>query len=143
VSGRELKSELFGKPFRATYEYAIRRITDLLDQRGHVEPPQRIYAVGDNPLSGTSLPLPLDVRLLMMKMMKVLMGMVVMMVVDIKGANGMGWTSILVRTGCFQSEADNDAQHPATHVCPSITEAVEYILQREGLAEPPTTSSSS
>jgi ribonucleotide monophosphatase NagD (HAD superfamily) len=33
----------------------------------------------------------------------------------------MGWTSILVRTGCFQSTDDNDSQHPATHVCPSIT----------------------
>jgi hypothetical protein len=44
---------LFGKPYRATYEYAIRRITELLEQRGHAEPPQRIYAVGDNPLSGT------------------------------------------------------------------------------------------
>ena len=43
---------LFGKPYRATYEYAIRRITELLEQRGHAEPPQRIYAVGDNPLSG-------------------------------------------------------------------------------------------
>jgi hypothetical protein len=53
VSGRELKSVLYGKPYRATYEYAIRRITELLEQRGHAEPPQRIYAVGDNPLSGT------------------------------------------------------------------------------------------
>ncbi len=53
MSGRELESVLFGKPYRATYEYAIRRITELLEQRGHAEPPQRIYAVGDNPLSGT------------------------------------------------------------------------------------------
>jgi hypothetical protein len=33
----------------------------------------------------------------------------------------MGWTSILVRTGCFQGPGDNDPRHPATHVCPSIT----------------------
>ena len=49
-----------------------------------------VYAIGDNPLS------------------------------DIKGANDMGWFSILVRTGCFQSVEDNDRTNPAKLVCPSV-----------------------
>jgi len=102
VSGRDLKSVLFGKPHRATYEYATQRINELAGEYGYSAPPlHRIYAIGDNPLS------------------------------DIKGANAVGWTSILVRTGCFQSTADNDPDNPATFVCPSITEAAEYILKQE------------
>jgi ribonucleotide monophosphatase NagD (HAD superfamily) len=105
---------LFGKPYRVTYEYAIQRITELAEQRGHAEPPQRIYAVGDNPLSGA----------VGMGRMCETTGVgegLTWGFIDIKGANAMGWTSVLVRTGCFQSTDDNDAQHPATHVCPSIT----------------------
>jgi hypothetical protein len=58
VSGKELQSVLFGKPHRTTYEYAIRLIAELATQQGHTTPPQRFYAVGDNPLSGTTAQTP-------------------------------------------------------------------------------------
>jgi len=40
---------------------------------------------------------------------------------DIAGANGVGWTSILVRTGVYKddlptSKNNNDTRHPAKHV---------------------------
>jgi HAD superfamily hydrolase (TIGR01456 family) len=62
-----------------------------------------VYAIGDNPAS------------------------------DICGANEMGWFSILVRTGVWQSEEENDRQYPAAHVCPSVVEAIDFIFERQKL----------
>ena len=61
-----------------------------------------IYAIGDNPKS------------------------------DIRGANEAGtqYHSILVKTGVFDATLTNDEEFPAQFVCPSIVQAVEYILAR-------------
>ncbi|KDO25784.1 HAD-superfamily subfamily IIA hydrolase [Saprolegnia parasitica CBS 223.65] len=65
----------------------------------------RFYGIGDNPFS------------------------------DIQGANAAGhhWTSVLVRTGVFQSDADNHDEHPGDVVVDSVDEAVEWILIQEGV----------
>ena len=64
----------------------------------------KIYAIGDNPRS------------------------------DVRGANNAGdqWTSILVRTGCFQGE-NNDPDDPADIVVQDVREAMESILDVENL----------
>jgi HAD superfamily hydrolase (TIGR01456 family) len=61
------------------------------------------YCIGDNPLS------------------------------DIAGANAQGaqFFSILVRTGVFKG--DNDKQHPAQFVCDDVTQAIQFIADREKL----------
>lgn len=44
MTGQELESTSFGKPHKATYEYAENVLTKI---QGHK--PKRVYAVGDNP----------------------------------------------------------------------------------------------
>lgn len=51
---------------------------------------------------------------------------------DIKGANNIGWNSILTRTGVFKGEG-NDPEDPATVVVADFHEAIERILERENL----------
>ena len=51
---------------------------------------------------------------------------------DIDGANRKGWVSILVKTGIFKGE-DNDEEHPATHVVEDMNEAVNLIFKLEGI----------
>ncbi len=50
---------------------------------------------------------------------------------DIKGANEYGWISILVRTGLFKG--DNDENNPAKYVVDNFKDAVELIFKLEGL----------
>eukprot|EP01031_Cornospumella_fuschlensis_P033723 gene33723-40798_t len=100
--GIPLQITKYGKPFRIQYEFAelvLRREAERM--HGVLDQHTVYYGIGDNPLS------------------------------DIKGANEAGthWSSILVRTGLFQSCQDNDEAHPADHVCHSVNEAVDYILK--------------
>ncbi|OQS03024.1 hypothetical protein THRCLA_04653 [Thraustotheca clavata] len=69
------------------------------------QPLERFYGIGDNPFS------------------------------DIQGANAAGhhWTSVLVRTGVFQSDQENHDEHPGDIVVDSVDEAVEWILHEEGV----------
>ncbi|KAL8257677.1 hypothetical protein R6Q59_029718 [Mikania micrantha] len=55
--------------------------------------------------------------------------------VDIKGARQAGhpWFSILTRTGVFRAK-ENHTDYPADQVVDTVEEAVEFILQREGIA---------
>ncbi|KAI8985856.1 HAD hydrolase [Pilobolus umbonatus] len=64
--------------------------------------PLRVYAVGDNPAA------------------------------DIQGANGYGWTSILVRTGIFTGK-NNSEEYPADMVCDNVEEAVEKVIAQENM----------
>ena len=48
---------------------------------------------------------------------------------DIKGANAAGWVSVLVRTGMYQDGDD----HTADVVVDTVTEAVDWILEQEGI----------
>lgn len=61
---------------------------------------RNVYAVGDNPAA------------------------------DIQGANGYGWTSVLVRTGVFTGKG-NSSEFPAKIVCENVEEAVEKIIASE------------
>ncbi|CEP13796.1 hypothetical protein [Parasitella parasitica] len=61
---------------------------------------RRVYAVGDNPAA------------------------------DIQGANGYGWTSVLVRTGVFTGKGNSD-DFPADIVCENVEEAVLNIIDKE------------
>ncbi|KFP26447.1 Cat eye syndrome critical region protein 5, partial [Colius striatus] len=52
VTGRELKYEaLIGKPSTVTYRYAEYLVKEQAEKRGWKSPIQRLYAVGDNPMS--------------------------------------------------------------------------------------------
>jgi len=54
---------------------------------------------------------------------------------DIRGARAAGWKTILVETGVFQrtSEVDNDPHDPADYVVANVQEAINLILQLEGI----------
>jgi ribonucleotide monophosphatase NagD (HAD superfamily) len=54
---------------------------------------------------------------------------------DIKGANDMGWTSILVGTGNFvpTPSQPNDLDNPAHFVVDGFSDAVDLILQKENI----------
>ena len=49
---------------------------------------------------------------------------------DIRGANNIGWHSVLTRTGVFKG-GENDNEDPATEVVSDFHEAIQKILARE------------
>lgn len=49
---------------------------------------------------------------------------------DIRGANLVGWNSILVRTGVFW-EGENDINDPAKYVVNNFTDAIKLIMKQE------------
>ena len=51
---------------------------------------------------------------------------------DIRGANQKGWTSILVRSGVFNGQ-NNDEKDPASYVVDNFYEAVKLIFELEKL----------
>lgn len=51
---------------------------------------------------------------------------------DIKGANEIGWISILVRTGVF-SGLHNDTVDPAKYVVNDFHDAIKLIFQLENI----------
>jgi ribonucleotide monophosphatase NagD (HAD superfamily) len=53
---------------------------------------------------------------------------------DIRGANAAGppWHSILVRSGVFSGSA-NDPVDPAHTAVDNVSEAIEFILNEQGL----------
>ncbi|CAD8082861.1 unnamed protein product [Paramecium sonneborni] len=51
---------------------------------------------------------------------------------DIRGANQIGWPSILVRSGVFRG-SENDVQDPGKYVVEDLMDAYNKILQLEGL----------
>ncbi|CAK63612.1 unnamed protein product (macronuclear) [Paramecium tetraurelia] len=51
---------------------------------------------------------------------------------DIRGANLIGWPSVLVRSGVFRGR-DNDPQDPGKYVVTDLMDAYNKILQLEGL----------
>lgn len=48
---------------------------------------------------------------------------------DIKGANAVGWKTVLVRTGMFNSPDENDPLYPANLVVENVTVAVPAALE--------------
>ncbi|KAL1630706.1 hypothetical protein SLS54_000577 [Diplodia seriata] len=104
--GVELKKEVFGKPFRPTYEYAENLLNSYRSEMfagTKLEPLKRVYMVGDNPES------------------------------DIRGANmyesplGTDWKSVLVQTGVYQAGSE-PAWKPTT-IVKDVYEAVRYAVE--------------
>lgn len=105
VTGRKLSCIQLGKPFAKNYEAAEGVLRAQARQLGLGEGGgvERVYAVGDNPMS------------------------------DVRGANrwGRGWVSVLVRTGNFQGV--NSEHDVAKVVCDDVYEAVKFGLEKTGI----------
>ncbi|PWN39529.1 HAD-superfamily hydrolase [Ceraceosorus guamensis] len=72
ASGRELQATTFGKPHRATYAFAEKKLKGFAQAQGlGAEDVADVWMIGDNPAS------------------------------DIAGANAFGWKSALVETGVY------------------------------------------
>ena len=113
--GVGLRKEMFGKPYRATYEFAEKRLDHHgLSLLGDKRPKdsttgglERVYMVGDNPAS------------------------------DILGANdydsprGRQWRSILVRTGVYSGGEIPHRSEPDM-IVDGVGEAVRWALEQEG-----------
>lgn len=53
---------------------------------------------------------------------------------DIAGGNKKGWTTILVKTGCFDGTKNkNDKKNPANYVVKDFKAALELIYKLEKL----------
>lgn len=100
-TGEKLETIFYGKPYPAQYSYAA-QILATEAKRLSLPQPTRYFGVGDNPKS------------------------------DIRGANQAGkqWTSVLVRTGVFNSDQSNDSLDPADCVCDDISAAVDWIISQ-------------
>lgn len=107
VTGRKLSCVQLGKPFASNYETAEGALREQARRLGSEEGEgvERVYAVGDNPMS------------------------------DVRGANrwGRGWVSVLVRTGNFRGV--NDKKDVAKVVCDDVYEAVKFGLEEAGSVE--------
>ncbi|ORX74245.1 HAD hydrolase [Linderina pennispora] len=108
TNGKPLNYTLYGKPNKVQYQYAERVLDRMALQAapntdlGQVQAKRRVFAIGDNPAA------------------------------DIAGANGAGWTSVLVRTGVFSGpEGSNDPANPAHRVTDHVEEAVKWIIESE------------
>ncbi|KAJ7550092.1 hypothetical protein O6H91_07G082500 [Diphasiastrum complanatum] len=115
LTGNPLIYTSFGKPQASVYKDAERTLQHLASEiifkdikfpspDNLKEGLNTTYMIGDNPYT------------------------------DICGARAAGapWYSILVRTGCFKGK-ENDKCFPADKVVDNVQEAVEFILQREGV----------
>ncbi|KAI1300850.1 hypothetical protein EDD11_005940 [Mortierella claussenii] len=111
MTGHKLEYTLFGKPMTSTYQYAESILNKMAPVRlgpNGVPHPRTVYAIGDNPYA------------------------------DIAGANGYGWQSVLVRTGVFKPEGnENHHTHPATAVVDDVEDAVRWIISKELRKEHP------
>ncbi|KAF8638028.1 hypothetical protein AX16_010660 [Volvariella volvacea WC 439] len=96
----------YGKPTKATYDFASQVLTEkfkLMEESGR-DP--RIYMIGDNPDS------------------------------DIAGANGAGWPSILVKTGVFDPQQGKPTHQPtyiAEDVEDAVSWAIKRELESTSL----------
>ncbi|KAK7057445.1 HAD-like domain-containing protein [Favolaschia claudopus] len=101
LTGSEYPHVQFGKPTRATYDFAAdvmrKHLQQMPDYDAH-SPLPPIYMVGDNPES------------------------------DIAGANAAGWDSILVKTGVFSG---GNPTHIPTCIAEDVEEAVDWAIRRE------------
>ncbi|KAI0075369.1 HAD-superfamily hydrolase [Panus rudis PR-1116 ss-1] len=103
LNGREYPHIQYGKPTKATYDFAARVLQDRLAEiygrpLSETEQP-RIYMIGDNPES------------------------------DIAGANAAGWDSVLVHTGVYDPSSGSP-KHKPTHIANDVEEAVKWAIER-------------
>ncbi|KAJ3237207.1 hypothetical protein HDU81_009829 [Chytriomyces hyalinus] len=97
--GKPLEYVMYGKPHKITYDYAQSAIDAhaVSLSLSHEVPimPIKYFGIGDNPES------------------------------DIAGANNNGWTSMLVKTGVYET-----GPHEANYIVADVEEAVDVILSQ-------------
>ncbi|KAK9448151.1 HAD-like domain-containing protein [Limtongia smithiae] len=98
-TGEKLSSTIIGKPFLFTFEYAHTVLKRWREHKyGYTHDLKHVYMVGDNPES------------------------------DIRGGNGYGWMTLLVRTGVYRDGDKFD--HSMSHVAPSTpSETLDDVLK--------------
>ncbi|KAK9323414.1 HAD-like domain-containing protein [Lipomyces orientalis] len=101
-TGRDMQSTIIGKPYLFTYEYAHGVLNEWRQEMyGYDGKLRRVYMIGDNPAS------------------------------DIRGGNGYGWYTILVRTGVFKDGDELDAAAKPKVIVDNVLEAVMHAIQNE------------
>ncbi|THH18163.1 hypothetical protein EW146_g2776 [Bondarzewia mesenterica] len=123
LTGTKYPHIQYGKPTEDTYKFAqiILRNTIAEVVGKHVDCTPNVYMIGDNPDSGEpcllapNLANPLSSNFLLL---------------DIAGANAVGWTSILVRTGVYDP-GQGQPTHMPTHITDDVETAVRWAIERE------------
>ncbi|KAI0058631.1 HAD-superfamily hydrolase [Artomyces pyxidatus] len=102
LSGEEYPYVQYGKPTKATYDFAAEVLRQRMKEMhgGPADHETNFYMIGDNPES------------------------------DIAGANAAGWASVLVRTGVYDP-TNGAPTHTPTHVAEHVEEAVTWAIRRE------------
>jgi len=101
LTGNEYPYVQFGKPTKATYEFAEQVLKAQIEELyGSINMLPNIYMIGDNPES------------------------------DIAGANAAKWSSILVNTGVFDPTQGLPTYSP-TYFAQDVEEAVLWAVERE------------
>ncbi|KAG0009513.1 hypothetical protein BGZ80_002312 [Entomortierella chlamydospora] len=109
MTGQKLEYTLFGKPMTPTYQFAdtvLNTLAPIHCGPDNLPRPRTVYAIGDNPYA------------------------------DIAGANAYGWHSLLVRTGVFAPDGEeNHHIHPATAVVDHVEDANLMYVQAKSIVE--------
>ncbi|KFO30592.1 Cat eye syndrome critical region protein 5 like protein [Fukomys damarensis] len=150
MTGKELRYEgLMGKPSLLTYQYAEELIRQQAERRGWTTPIQKLYAVGDNPMSDVY-----GANLFHQYLQMAERGVRA----EQQGAGGLqkqppsatqSCTSILVRTGVYRPGEPGSGELPfhghrdfgcspgllqAAHVVNDVHEAMQLAFHEEGWA---------
>ncbi|TBU38601.1 HAD hydrolase [Dichomitus squalens] len=102
VVGARYPCVQYGKPTKATYEFAEIVLRDRLEEFSgdRVDEMPRVYMIADNPES------------------------------DIAGANAAGWPSVLVKTGVYDPSR-GPPTHTPSYIAEDVEEAVRWAIERE------------
>lgn len=107
-NGVHLQKQIIGKPYKATYEFAEKRLIkyrESLFGKEKITPLKRVYMIGDNPES------------------------------DIRGANefksslGIEWISLLTRTGVYRDRPGSKPTWTPREIVDDVRAAVQYALK--------------
>eukprot|EP00298_Acanthocystis_sp_HF-20_P008365 c17637_g1_i1.p1 GENE.c17637_g1_i1~~c17637_g1_i1.p1 ORF type:complete len:356 (-),score=138.97 c17637_g1_i1:23-1066(-) len=103
-TGKHINFTFYGKPTKLSFEFAQKRLQEQLPHSAFKNI-STIYMVGDNPQ------------------------------VDVKGANNIGhpWKSVLVKTGVFSGESENDQHNPAHFVVDDVGHALELAKRHHSV----------
>ncbi|KIM45076.1 hypothetical protein M413DRAFT_441735 [Hebeloma cylindrosporum] len=105
MTGAEYPHTQFGKPTKETYEYATEMLKGRINEMyGESDVFPHVSAL----VSGLSLPI---------------------FTLDIAGANGAHWSSVLVKTGVYDPSQGHPS-HPPSHCADDVEEAVKWALEQ-------------
>ena len=120
LTGKTLNAVQFGKPTKATFDYAETVLMNEAAKLGY-DGIEEVYMVGDFPDTGTEIVGKHEANLFLMEL--------IFLCADIVGGNNKGWNTVLLKTGVYQDGMDT--ANPTT-IQENVQEGVDWICARHG-----------